>query len=157
MEFLYEDEEPYILSEEEKEDLNAKFRIYNRISANCSFDKAKTASKIEREFNGITDAKYTYGEINFHSLGEIFASIKARYGGINPNGKFYDLGSGSGKVVISAGILHNFDACFGLEYLESLYKLSLDLKSNYDQLKICETSINLPNIQYENVDMLIRG
>ena len=50
----------------------------------------------------------------------------------NRGGIFYDLGSGTGKGVIGAAILHNFDVCYGIEYLEGLYSLSLDALNAYN-------------------------
>ena len=41
------------------------------------------------------------------------------------------MGSGTGKAVVAAAILHNFERCIGIELLDSLYRLSLDLKSEY--------------------------
>ena len=49
-----------------------------------------------------------------------------------PGGKFYDLGSGTGKPVIAAAILHNFDVCVGIEILEGLYSMSLDVAAAYN-------------------------
>ena len=74
----------------------------------------------------------------------MFEKIKRKYGrpfvgdsGENgflqkPGGKFYDLGSGTGKPVIAAAILHNFDKCIGIEILEGLYSMSLDVAAAYN-------------------------
>ena len=73
----------------------------------------------------------------------VFEKIKRKYGrpfvgdsgesGFlqKPGGKFYDLGSGTGKPVVAAAILHNFDKCFGIEILEGLYSMSLDVAAAY--------------------------
>jgi hypothetical protein len=60
--------------------------------------------------------------------------IKYVYGNdsINPE-KFIDLGSGSGKAVISAAALYPFDKCVGIEYLDKLYELSLFHKKLYEE------------------------
>jgi hypothetical protein len=47
-------------------------------------------------------------------------------------GIFYDLGSGTGKPVIGAAVLHNFDVCYGIEILEGLYSVSLDALNTYN-------------------------
>jgi hypothetical protein len=47
-------------------------------------------------------------------------------------GIFYDLGSGTGKGVIGAAVLYNFDACYGIEILEGLYAVSLDAVNCYN-------------------------
>lgn len=72
-----------------------------------------------------------------------------------PGGTFYDLGSGrhdfgqyyilyyklchsyilgSGKCVIAACIMHNFEVCHGIELLDGLFTLSMDMKSVYGSL-----------------------
>jgi len=43
-------------------------------------------------------------------------------------GVFYDLGSGAGKGVLAASLLHPFDKCCGIELLESLHEMGLELK-----------------------------
>lgn len=90
------------------------------------------------------DPNLTYGEITFETLGTILEKIRKIYGKPNKGssgplgylqrrgGIFYDLGSGTGKAVIGAAILHNFDVCYGIEYLEGLYSLSQEALSAYN-------------------------
>ena len=47
-------------------------------------------------------------------------------------GVFYDLGSGTGKPVVAAAIAHTFDICYGIEILEGLYSVSLDVLNAYN-------------------------
>ena len=42
-----------------------------------------------------------------------------------------DLGSGIGKGVLTAGLMHEFDEVIGIEILEGLYQKSLELKEAY--------------------------
>ena len=84
-------------------------------------------------------ATLTYGEIEFESFGVAFSKIKRMYGmpGIGttppsgimqaPGGKFYDLGSGTGKPAIAAAYLHPFDLVAGVEILPGLHSSSLEL------------------------------
>lgn len=65
----------------------------------------------------MTQSTLTYGEVDFISLGEIFYTIRERYGGIPSGGVFYDLGHGTGKGVLAAALLHNFDSVRGIEIL----------------------------------------
>lgn len=53
---------------------------------------------------------------------------------------FYDLGSGSGKVLIAASLSYSFFKCTlrliwgkGIEYLESLYDISMGLKRKVEE------------------------
>ena len=78
------------------------------------------------------------------SLGNVIAKIKQVYGlpnvcysGTNgvlqgSGGVFYDLGSGTGKPVLAATILHDFSECVGIEYLEGLFSVSQELLGVYN-------------------------
>lgn len=59
----------------------------------------------------------------------VFQIIKKKHNLLKePGGIFYDLGSGVGKGVIAASLLHSFESCKGIELLHSLHKMSLELK-----------------------------
>lgn len=75
----------------------------------------------------------TYGEVHYKSIAECFRFIRNKYNSFpeGQGGTFVDLGSGSGKGVLAAALMHNFDRCIGIEILEGLYKQSVDLKSVY--------------------------
>ena len=71
-----------------------------------------------------------YGEIIFPTLSQIFTRLNELLI-IRDGGVFYDLGSGIGKAVVSASLLHNFSACVGIELIPSLHELALRLKHKY--------------------------
>ena len=59
-----------------------------------------------------------YGEISFESFGSCLEKIRKRYGGLKEKGgRFYDLGSGSGKPVFAAALLHDFEKVIGIEVM----------------------------------------
>lgn len=118
--------------------------IYDSIMQSFPPTLGKAVSKKEREELQLKDPNLVYGEITFDTLGVVFEKIKKVYGrpfqgNSGPvgflqsrGGIFYDLGSGTGKGVIGAAILHNFDVCYGIECLEGLYSLSLDALNGYN-------------------------
>jgi hypothetical protein len=118
--------------------------VFDSIMQSFPTTLGKAISKKEREEMSLKDPNLVYGEITFETLGIIFEKIKKIYGkpfqGVSGpegilqkrGGIFYDLGSGTGKAVIGAAILHNFDVCYGIEYLEGLYSLSLDALNAYN-------------------------
>jgi hypothetical protein len=81
----------------------------------------------------------TYGEVEFTTMAETFATINSQYGGMPAAGKFVDLGSGTGKGCLSAALLHPFEQVHGIEILEKLYDSSMQLKAKYEEAmpKIC--------------------
>lgn len=118
--------------------------VYDSVMQSFPVTLGKAVSKKEREEMNLRDPNLVYGEITFETLGLIFEKIKKVYGrpfqgdsgpeGVlqSCGGVFYDLGSGTGKGVIGAAVLHNFDVCYGIEYLEGLYSLSLDALNAYN-------------------------
>lgn len=118
--------------------------IYDHVTSAFPLVVGKAASKKEREENGKKETTLVYGEINFETFGIIIERIKKIYGrqdvgasgpyGVlqGRGGIFYDLGAGTGKAVAAAAILHNFDQCVGVECLEGLYSISLEMLASYN-------------------------
>jgi len=63
-----------------------------------------------------------YGEVTFASLGIVMCQNFK----VKPGGVFYDVGSGSGRGVFAALLLHDFEKLRGVEILEGLYKASVE-------------------------------
>jgi len=73
----------------------------------------------------------TYGEISsIDTLRVIFSKIKAG-GGLKGDEIFYDLGSGIGKPVLAASLLHKFKKCIGIEILKDLCDISIKVLDEY--------------------------
>lgn len=89
---------------------------------------AKAASRRERQENQYISMTLVYGEIAFAPLKGVFDILKRWHHVLfKPGGVFLDIGSGSGKAVFAAALIHDFDACFGIEILESLHTISEDV------------------------------
>jgi len=115
------------------EAITKKLEIFDSFTQDFSCDMGKMVSKSERNTKNLTSSSLTYGEIDFASIAEVFRFINIEYGLFqNKGGVFYDLGSGTGKGVLTACLLHEFDKCVGIELLEGLYETSLHLKEIYD-------------------------
>ena len=139
--------------EEKRSNMMAKLDMVSVLEAKDIYDAVlqafpttlgKSVSKKEREELNLKTPNLVYGEITFETFGTIIEKIKKVYGlpGVGASGNtgvlqsrggiFYDLGSGTGKPVVAAAILHNFDVCYGIEYLEGLYSVSLDALNSYN-------------------------
>lgn len=111
--------------------------IFDHVTSAFPLAVGKAASKKEREELQMKATALVYGEISFEAFGAVIEKIKKIYGrpevgssgdsGVlqNRGGIFYDLGAGTGKAVVAAAILHNFDQCIGFEILEGLFSVSL--------------------------------
>lgn len=118
--------------------------IYDHVVSAFPLAVGKAASKKEREEQSLKATTLVYGEISFEAFGIVIEKIKKVYGkpdvgtsgekGVlqNRGGTFYDLGHGTGKAIVAAAILHNFDQCIGFEILEGLFSVSLDMQASYN-------------------------
>jgi len=71
----------------------------------------------------------TYGEIPFVSWRQIILRANPKNGGV-----FFDLGSGSGRVVLASCLLFNFRKSVGVELLSELHEAALAIKTNFEKL-----------------------
>mmetsp|Transcript_19293 Transcript_19293/g.38544 ORF Transcript_19293/g.38544 Transcript_19293/m.38544 type:complete len:271 (-) Transcript_19293:16-828(-) len=118
--------------------------IYEAAFADHPVSVGKAVSKKEREETKQNASTLVYGEINFEAFALAMEKVKHRYGRPNeyhsgaegimqaPGGVFYDIGSGTGKPVIAAIVLHNFARAIGIEYLEGLHVTSLEVLQRWD-------------------------
>lgn len=105
-------------------------------------------SRREREVTKkLSDNNLTYGEFGFPSLEYALTKIRDEFGlpqvgasgaagrlQVAGEGVFYDLGSGLGKAVIAACAVHPFRKAVGVETLEGLHVLSVELGKQYEEL-----------------------
>lgn len=80
-------------------------------------------AKNERKRLDIHDDSFIYGEIRFAAFAYLLDNIE-----IKPGEVFYDLGCGSGKAVIAAGLLRSWRKCCGIEFLPGLAECCHEVK-----------------------------
>jgi Histone methylation protein DOT1 len=119
--------------------------FYDELVNEFPLSIGKAISKRNREGLQLQISSLVYGETEFRSLGNVIEKIKQVYGRPNvgysgmkgilqkSGGIFYDLGSGTGKPVLAAAILHDFSLCCGIEFLEGLHSVSLEMHSVYNE------------------------
>ena len=102
--------------------------LYDRYS----YSDALNIGKNQRDRLQYNDASLVYGEITLETLNDVFIVMATHgfRGGFG--GKFLDIGSGIGKLVIAGLLLHDFDACWGIEILSDLCDVSKKVGSNED-------------------------
>lgn len=82
-----------------------------------------------RQKNMMDDSSMIYGEVMFYSFVRILEKANPKPGEV-----FYDLGSGAGKAVMIAGLVFDFSKACGIEKLDSLYGLSVDLLKKLEEM-----------------------
>ena len=80
-----------------------------------------------------------YTECSLPALQRTLGKIQDKYGESSGKlqedgeGVFYDLGSGLGKACLQAAVCYPFEAVVGIEVLEGLHTMALELKQRYDE------------------------
>lgn len=70
---------------------------------------------------------FTYGEMLLPSFARILELAAPQ-----PGETFYDLGSGTGKVLVMADLLHDFAKVVGIEFLPTLNAKAIELLARYE-------------------------
>jgi len=130
---------PYILSEKESSDLELKTHLFNQATQNFPLSLGIEASKKARSFTLENRNDLTYGEVNFRSLAEVIYCLESRHGANLEQKVFYDLGSGTGKAVVAASLLKNFRKSVGIELLDPLYQISLEMQQALE--RVCSSKV----------------
>eukprot|EP00750_Incisomonas_marina_P000977 INCI10787.1.p1 GENE.INCI10787.1~~INCI10787.1.p1 ORF type:complete len:283 (+),score=45.18 INCI10787.1:172-1020(+) len=101
--------------------------LYRKVMSSCPVTVGKSKSRKERIKKELTSPNLAYGEVTFELMQAVFAELR-KIGGIlrRKTGHFVDLGSGLGKPVFAAALLHEFKKCTGIEVLNDLHEASLD-------------------------------
>jgi SAM-dependent methyltransferase len=110
----------------------------------------------ERDRLAITSGEFVYGEIVFLSFIDLLTRLT-----IKPHQEiFYDLGSGSGKAVITAALSFAFAKVVGIELLPGLYELANKKVAELNNLIQWHTSTlaaiyqqRITNIQFINANI----
>eukprot|EP00937_MAST-01D_sp_MAST-1D-sp2_P005394 g5394.t1 len=101
----------------------------------------KSASQKHRLAEGLalTSPSLVYGEIPLSAFLELLTHVKEKFGFVDhgarlaTGGRFVDLGCGAGKAVFAAALCpnHDFAVCTGVEILEPLYGMCLELLASW--------------------------
>ena len=99
---------------------------------------ASQAYRIERGIE-LSSPSLVYNEVPLRSFLELLTHVKTTHGfmyrdkPLHNGGRFVDAGSGAGKLVFAAAIAecHDFASCTGVEILEPLYGMSLELLASW--------------------------
>ena len=108
-------------------------QTYTELFNDVPYEVGKTlANKDRLSSDNPGEQSLLYGEIEFGSFLKLLKKIKPSRGGI-----FYDLGSGTGKAVLTARLLCDYDLCVGLELLESLHQQAEIVNTKYEERYKC--------------------
>eukprot|EP00750_Incisomonas_marina_P006026 INCI14285.1.p1 GENE.INCI14285.1~~INCI14285.1.p1 ORF type:complete len:243 (+),score=38.95 INCI14285.1:168-896(+) len=117
-------------AEDEHVDLELVFKkkaVFEKIAEIFPTHTGKQLSFEEREAANNHSTTLVYGEIKFEPFAIAVEKIRRKYGGLGKPGTgiYYDIGSGTGKPVFAAVLMHAFKRATGIEILSSLHNAAL--------------------------------
>ncbi|ETW00570.1 hypothetical protein, variant 1 [Aphanomyces invadans] len=99
------------------------FQEFDRVYRHFSHEYAKELSmQARKDYSEFDTTSFVYGEVLFFPFADILLSISDDIP--HGNGIFYDLGSGIGKAVVAAALVHKFHKAIGIEQLKPLVDFS---------------------------------
>jgi hypothetical protein len=102
--------------------------VHSLVSTGIVRVSSQRLSKLDRSLLGLSKPSLAYGEITFEALAEVLY----RHVPLPPRGGvFIDLGSGTGRAVMGAAMLHKFYRVAGVEILPSLHEAALFALGEY--------------------------
>lgn len=120
--------------------------FWNDLFSDYGTDKSKYLSKVSNLRKTDVSTNFIYGEAILPTLYEILLIVKPP-----DNCVFYDLGSGTGRAVFAAHLLHNFKKCKGIELLDTLYQASINVLKKYETLVDAQTA---KTVMFKHGDIL---
>ncbi|KAJ8569076.1 hypothetical protein ON010_g6186 [Phytophthora cinnamomi] len=108
------------------------FAVFERVYRGFGAEYAKELSSEARKSSNLIKSSYVYGEIMFFPFADIIRWVAPS---LPEFPIFYDLGSGTGKAVIAASLVHPFDQAIGIELLEPLVHCAEKRKVALEKLK----------------------
>ncbi len=117
--------------------------LYNNV------DGYRVSTIARTKFVGDTE-KLLYGELPFETWEQIVALANPKKDGV-----FFDLGSGTGRVVMASHLLYEFKKCIGVELLEGLYNKACEVEENFNKTikPQISTHIGQRQLQFINADI----
>jgi SAM-dependent methyltransferase len=110
--------------------LHKQMALWDSLFAECSTTQGKDLSKAERKAKEVQQSSLVYGEIRFDSFG---LALWGKHVNLKRGGVFYDLGSGTGRAVMAAVLLHDFTKLVGIEILEGLAGAAQDILTKFNK------------------------
>jgi hypothetical protein len=111
-------------------------RRFFELTSHLHVDEIKELSdeiRERKEAQGEETDSLVYGEISYSAMYELVKTLKSKGYLAGTEDLFLDLGSGVGKAVLMAALLHPFQRCVGFEVLPELHQMAEEL------LRKCQT------------------
>ncbi|CAN0290255.1 unnamed protein product, partial [Ectocarpus sp. 13 AM-2016] len=110
-----------IETEEAVEDMRKAKKMVDMLYEHLPVQTLKEISQQNRINACLMQDSVAYGEIDISHFLKVMVKLKRIHGNMmSAGGSFWDLGSGVGKCVIAAAMMHNWESCYGVECLEDL-------------------------------------
>lgn len=106
-------------------DPNYAETLFNHLYGNINGYQVSRDARIS---SGIDTEKLLYGELPFSSWKQIVEKANPKKDGV-----FFDLGSGTGRIIFASYLAFNFKKSIGVELLEGLHKKALEVDAEFEK------------------------
>lgn len=115
------------------EELSSCRKLFYSIFRDCTPEIAKRASLAEREQASLSEERsLRYSELDINTMHQILNLVKRELATLHVGkGSFLDIGSGAGKALIAAGLLHPFERVVGIERLTCLSEFATAAREKF--------------------------
>lgn len=90
--------------------------------------KGYSVSTEARAKSGLDTSRFLYGELPFTTWKEIVEHANPKKDGV-----LFDLGSGTGRIVMASHLAFNFRKAIGVELLKGLHDKACEVKENFEK------------------------
>jgi hypothetical protein len=109
----------------------SQYDVYATTFAKLPPDVCNSISIQARQSRNYMSTTLSYGEMEFESFGSLICSLTKHGVDLGSMSTFVDLGSGVGKIVISAALLGIFEKCTGIEIISELHRTSASMLKRF--------------------------
>jgi len=122
------------------EDFEARKEIFDEIFVGQGAIELKEKARAERKAQDREDIpSLKYSEMECSMVHQVLNKVKVDHGPLfESKGIFLDLGSGAGKVCVSAALLHPFEKVVGIETLQCLNTVANEAHEKYKEAQLPE-------------------
>lgn len=106
-------------------DPNYAETLFNHLYGNINGYEISRDARIS---SGLDTEKLLYGELPFKTWKEIVTKANPKTDGV-----FFDLGSGTGRIVFASFLNFDFKKTIGIELLEGLHNKACEIKKEFDK------------------------
>lgn len=146
---------PQVRRDIDSERVSRLLALLDDLYADRSLESRLSMSRNERRERRLYDETWSYSEIHPQCFLGLLLKLRV-HGHLRKPGKgvFVDCGSGFGKNVYCASMVHTWERCIGIEGLTSLANAADGLKQRFKDVVVPKLDLREPDLSFITTDFL---